>query len=134
MIGRVLVNLLENASKFSPSQSTIQMGAEIPEKAPTQVRFWVKDSGPGIAPEDQQRIFEKFTPAGRTKDQRPGNRPGFFADWLYRRMVVPSASKVSRERAPLFSFYSRNLLRPPREKSLWKRLPPMSILRLLFRA
>jgi NtrC-family two-component system sensor histidine kinase KinB len=61
MIGRVLVNLLENASKFSPSQSTIQMGAEIPEKAPTQVRFWVKDSGPGIAPEDQQRIFEKFT-------------------------------------------------------------------------
>ncbi len=61
MIGRVLVNLLENASKFSPSQSTIWMGAEISESDPTQVRFWVKDNGPGISLADQQRIFEKFT-------------------------------------------------------------------------
>ncbi len=69
MIGRVLVNLLENASKFSPSRSTIWMGAEISEQAPTQVRFWVKDEGPGISLADQERIFEKFT---RAADQKAG--------------------------------------------------------------
>ncbi len=69
MIGRVLVNLLENASKFSPSRSTIWMGAEISEQAPTQVRFWVKDEGPGISLADQEHIFEKFT---RAADQKAG--------------------------------------------------------------
>ncbi len=67
MIRRVLVNLLENASKFSPVDSRIEIGAKL--KADTII-FWIKDNGPGIAPEDQNRIFDKFSRlkvAGTTK-------------------------------------------------------------------
>ncbi|MFO3795929.1 MAG: GAF domain-containing protein, partial [Anaerolineales bacterium] len=53
MIGRVLVNLLENASKFSPAESKIILGAQLQGDPADRVRFWVKDNGPGIAPADQ---------------------------------------------------------------------------------
>ncbi len=67
MIRRVLINLLENAIKFSPMDARIEIGAQQQEQA---VLFWVKDSGPGIPPAEHERIFEKFA---RLKDKgRPG--------------------------------------------------------------
>lgn len=59
MIKRVLINLLENASKFTPVEKDISMGAEM--KAPDLILFWVQDAGPGIPAEAHQAIFEKFT-------------------------------------------------------------------------
>lgn len=61
MIRRVIVNLLENASKYSPSGSHIQVGGQ-PDGA--WATLWVQDDGPGIAPEDRERIFEKYTHRG----------------------------------------------------------------------
>jgi signal transduction histidine kinase len=58
MIHRVLINLLENAIKFTPSQRRIEIGAQ-PDGV--FVKIWVRDNGPGIPPADQQRIFDKFT-------------------------------------------------------------------------
>jgi PAS domain S-box-containing protein len=58
MIQRVLINLLENASKFTPVEGQIIIGAASTAEG---VQFWVQDSGPGIAVADQDRIFEKFT-------------------------------------------------------------------------
>ncbi len=58
MTHRILVNLLENASKFTPSEGSIEIGAQ-PEGE--WMKFWVRDNGPGIPVEDQERIFEKFT-------------------------------------------------------------------------
>lgn len=58
MIRRVLVNLVENASKFSPVDSEIFIQAQ---KAEGTVLFSVKDQGPGIPVEDQKVIFEKFS-------------------------------------------------------------------------
>jgi PAS domain S-box-containing protein len=58
MARRVLINLIENASKFSPSNGTIEMGA-LEEGG--WIHMWVKDNGPGIAPPEQERIFDKFT-------------------------------------------------------------------------
>ncbi len=58
MIHRVLINLLENAIKFTPSQRRIEIGAQ-PDGV--FVKIWVRDNGPGIALADQQRIFDKFT-------------------------------------------------------------------------
>ncbi len=67
MIRRVLINLLENAIKFSPMDARIEIGAQQQEQA---VLFWVKDSGPGIPPAEHERIFEKFA---RLKGKgRPG--------------------------------------------------------------
>jgi len=58
MIRRVIINLLENAVKYTPSGGTLGVGAVREDE---QVRVWVQDSGPGIAPEYHQVIFEKFS-------------------------------------------------------------------------
>ncbi|MDZ4158424.1 MAG: ATP-binding protein, partial [Anaerolineaceae bacterium] len=57
MCRRVLVNLVENASKFTPSSGSITIGAL---KDGDFVQFWVQDSGAGIPKAAQERIFEKF--------------------------------------------------------------------------
>jgi signal transduction histidine kinase len=52
-----LGNLLDNALKFTPDGRQVEIGAEETDGA---VRFWVRDYGPGIDPEDQPHIFERF--------------------------------------------------------------------------
>ena len=54
---QVLVNLVENAIKYSPEGGQVEVEAVEHDGA---VRFSVRDEGLGIAPEDQDRIFEKF--------------------------------------------------------------------------
>ena len=68
MIRRVIINLLENAIKFSPAQGKIWIGAKCVE---VSVLFWVEDNGPGIPAQDRDRIFDKFTRL-RTMDGRRG--------------------------------------------------------------
>ena len=58
MARRVLINLMENASKFSPAGGRIEMGAH---EEGEWIHMWVKDNGPGIAAAEQERIFDKFT-------------------------------------------------------------------------
>ena len=52
-----LANLLENALKFTPQGGIVTIGAEV---IGDEVRVWVRDSGPGIAPKDLPYIFERF--------------------------------------------------------------------------
>jgi len=60
---RIVVNLLENAAKFSPDGSTIDLGAE---RCGDEIRIAVADRGPGVAPGEEERIFEPFyRPGGR---------------------------------------------------------------------
>ncbi len=65
MIRRVLINLLENASKYTPDGGHIWVGAE--QDAEGWVRFWVRDTGPGIPLEEQDSLFEKYTRASTGK-------------------------------------------------------------------
>jgi signal transduction histidine kinase len=58
MIRRVVTNLLENASKYSPQGSKIVIGAR---KDGDHILVWVEDNGPGIPASEHERIFEKFT-------------------------------------------------------------------------
>ncbi len=68
MIHRVFINLMENAIKFTPVEGRIEIGAQTTDGV--FVKFWIRDNGPGVAPGDQERIFDKFTRL-RGKD-RPG--------------------------------------------------------------
>ena len=61
MIRRVLINLLENASKFTPTEGQISVGVK---REGDVVQLWIADNGMGIPPEEHERIFEKFA---RTK-------------------------------------------------------------------
>ncbi len=56
-IQRVLVNLIDNAIKYSPSNSKVEITVEDFDK---YIACRVKDSGPGIDPEDIPYIFDPF--------------------------------------------------------------------------
>lgn len=53
---QALLNLLSNARKFTET-GQIELGAEV---TPPFIHFWVSDTGWGISPEQQERIFEPF--------------------------------------------------------------------------
>ncbi len=57
MIRRVIINLLENAAKFTPAEGTVTLGAELSKK---DLRIWVDDEGPSIPVKMRSMIFEKF--------------------------------------------------------------------------
>ena len=80
-IRQVVFNLLSNAVKFAPAGSTVDVAAACVDG---EVRVSVSDSGPGIAPEDQARIFEEFQQAAAGKEQREGTGLGLA---LSRRLV-----------------------------------------------
>ena len=62
---QILFNFLSNAIKFSPEDGTVTLQADLDDPQPgrgvANLRLSVKDEGPGIAPEDQERVFEKFS-------------------------------------------------------------------------
>ncbi len=57
LIEQVLINLLENAIKYTPAGSPIDLAASQDGAA---IMIEVADRGPGLPPGDEQRIFEKF--------------------------------------------------------------------------
>ncbi|WP_116034528.1 tetratricopeptide repeat-containing sensor histidine kinase [Rhodohalobacter sp. SW132] len=61
---RILDNLISNAIKYSPAKTSVSI---VTEQKGRHVRISVRDQGPGITPEDQQKLFGKFT--------RLSNRP-----------------------------------------------------------
>lgn len=70
-VGQILTNLLENALKFSPVETSVRLGAAVePGDARELVRFDVTDEGVGIAPEDLEAIFDRFhqTEAASTRE------------------------------------------------------------------
>jgi signal transduction histidine kinase len=56
---QALLNLVSNAQKFSPSGRDVTIAVRA-DADPSRVRWIVTDEGPGIAPEDQVRLFERF--------------------------------------------------------------------------
>lgn len=62
LIEQALVNVLENAARFSPSQGRLRLAVEADEQ---ELRFLVSDQGPGIPPEEHDRIFDMFYTAAR---------------------------------------------------------------------
>ena len=57
MIRRVLINLLENAAKYTPVGGEIEIGSFVREDF---LHTYILDNGPGIVAEDRERVFDKF--------------------------------------------------------------------------
>jgi two-component system sensor histidine kinase KdpD len=57
LIEQVLINLLENITKYTPPNTPIEITGYYSEKS---VVISVRDYGPGFPPGDEERIFEKF--------------------------------------------------------------------------
>ena len=65
LMEQVLINLLENALKYAPPSTTIELSATGSDR---ELVFEIADRGPGIPPGDEQRIFDKFYRAGPARE------------------------------------------------------------------
>jgi signal transduction histidine kinase len=80
MIRRVLINLLENAVKYSPPGGEITLGADIDSSL---AKIWVQDSGPGIPAAETENIFDKFA-----RLNPKGSQKGFGLGLAYCRLAI----------------------------------------------
>lgn len=77
LMRRALSNLVDNALKFTPDGGQVRVWARLdPELAPGAVLVGVTDSGPGIAPADQERLFQMYVRSSSTAGRRPGSGVG----------------------------------------------------------
>ena len=68
LIERVLANLLENAGKYTPAQTPVEVLVAV---AGNELNVSVRDHGPGVAQGQEEVIFEKFT-RGHAESATPG--------------------------------------------------------------
>ena len=70
---QVVINLVGNAVKFT-EEGEVEVGIAVEEALPDAVclRLWVRDTGIGIAPEKQARIFDSFSQVDESTSRRFG--------------------------------------------------------------
>jgi signal transduction histidine kinase len=66
LVRRVIQNLLGNALRYTPAGGDVRV---VVTPSDGEIRVAVIDTGPGIAPENQRRIFEKFGQVEERKDR-----------------------------------------------------------------
>jgi GAF domain-containing protein len=94
-VKQVIYNLLSNAVKFTPDGGRVDVSAA---REDGHVRVVVRDTGIGIAPNDQERIFEEFSQVGRDPERsREGTGLGLT---LSKRFVELHGGRISVESAP----------------------------------
>ncbi len=69
-VTRVLTNIMSNAVKFSPDDSSVVVSALVDDET---IELFVRDAGPGIPLADQERVFDRFY---RTEDATANATPG----------------------------------------------------------
>jgi len=93
-IRQVAFNLLSNAVKFTPAGGSVTVATAV---ADGEVNVSVTDTGPGIALEDQERIFEQFQQTDVGVQQREGTGLGLA---LSKRLVELHGGRIWVESEP----------------------------------
>jgi len=91
---QVVYNLLSNAVKFTPEGGTIDVASA---RVDGEVRVSVTDTGPGIAAEDRERIFEEFHQTDVGVQQREGTGLGLA---LSKRLIELHGGRIWVESEP----------------------------------
>ncbi len=73
-LNQVLLNLCNNAVKFTPKEGKITVGCEVEstEERSATLHFWVTDTGIGITEEQQSKLFQAFSQADSSTSRRFG--------------------------------------------------------------
>jgi len=99
---QILLNLLSNAAKYT-TLGQITLGAEVD---PPYLHFWVKDTGPGIPVDQQERIFEPFVTLEQSARRREGIGLGLS---ITRRLIALHNGSLTLDSQPgqgsAFHFY-----------------------------
>jgi two-component system sensor histidine kinase KdpD len=111
LLEQALVNILENAATHAPDGSTIRVGAA---NTPDTVTLSVEDQGPGIAPADLERVFDKFF-RGRS-DRRQGAGVGLGLSVA--RGLIEAFSGDIRAMPPISGHGARMVIRLPKYPAL----------------
>jgi two-component system sensor histidine kinase KdpD len=82
LIERVLVNLLENVSKYTPPGSTVTLSARV---TGDQLSVSVADNGPGLPAGREEAVFQKFT-----RGERESSTPGVGLGLAICRAIIES--------------------------------------------
>ena len=78
-VRQVLINLVDNALKFTPEGGSVTLEAKIHEKTGKHILFTVSDTGIGISVEDMERLFARlYQVKNDTEDARKGLGLGLY--------------------------------------------------------
>ena len=89
---QVLVNLLANANKYAPENSTVRVGAQASDG---NVVTWVEDEGPGVSEAAHGSIFDRFS-RGKEEEPEPGGLG--LGLWIVKSIVERHGGTVRAER------------------------------------
>ncbi len=73
-IAQVIHNLLDNAIRYTPAGGTVTVGTGAADLGggSREIRLWVSDTGPGIPPEEEERVFERFYRSDPSRSRASG--------------------------------------------------------------
>jgi len=74
-VHQILTNLLDNAIKYTPDNGTVTVGARrlgAADDPGGRIEFFVRDTGPGIPPDDLPRLFERFYRVDKARSRALG--------------------------------------------------------------
>lgn len=93
---KIVSNLISNAVKFTPEGGLIKLYAAVLPSVPANVLFvGVCDTGPGIATEEQEQIFNRFYQSGKTvQTYAPGQSGTGIGLYLCRQLVQLMEGKI----------------------------------------
>lgn len=113
---QVLANLVGNAIKFSDPEGHVRVKAAIEPGAPDRLRFLVIDDGPGIAIDEQPRIFDRYYRGRDVRSQTDGVGLGLN---IVRRSVEALGGTVGVQSMPgVGSTFHFSLRRAPAQAAL----------------
>jgi signal transduction histidine kinase len=89
---QVFVNLLGNANKWAPADSTIAIGGAVGE---AEVALWVEDGGPGLQPGWEANLFDRFVRGAQDEPEQSGVGLGL---WLVKSIAERHGGRVEAQR------------------------------------